>query len=384
MRDCSGRLIIDNTMERLLFFLVLFFCTSGTLQKEGRKRVREQEDSPQVAVPRTFIGDFSFLLVNETQAPNSTQSPGALRLRSNSTLSYLRGPLSTRVIPIIYLLVVTVGIPANISILCLLETKIRKVSSAILYCSLAVSDLLLLVSLFFKAHYHLHGNHWVLGEAACRVVTACFYGNLYCSALTLACISIKRYLAVVHPFMYKSMPKRTCATCVSLAVWVVFGAAVAPELLVQQSYHLIQLNITTCHDVLPLDYGSYVFLTYYNLILTILCLLLPLVVTVVCFVRIIRELNQSHYDWAMYIKASSLVFAIFLVCFVPPGVLHFLHYVQLSVDGTEGLYAFFNVAVCLCCLHSCLDPFLFLLMSKSAGSKLYFMTFKGKTLSISI
>uniref|UniRef100_A0A3Q0RHA0 Coagulation factor II thrombin receptor like 2 n=1 Tax=Amphilophus citrinellus TaxID=61819 RepID=A0A3Q0RHA0_AMPCI len=324
-----------------------------------------------VPVPRTFNGVPVIQpqpVLNGTQAPFLTYSPPALQSLSNSTVGYLRGTLSTRVIPIIYMIVVIVGIPANISILSLLATKIRKVSSAILYCSLAVSDLLLLLSLFFKAHYHFHGNHWVLGETACRVVTACFYGNLYCSALTLACISIKRYLAVAFPFKYKSMPKRMCTAWVTLALWGVFGAAIIPELLVQQSYWLPQLNRTTCHDVLPLDYSSHVFLIYYNLILTVLGLMVPLVVTVVCFVRIINELTRSHFDWAMYIKASSLVFAIFLVCFVPAGVLHLLHYVQLFVDGTESLYAYFNVAVCLCCVHACLDPFFFLLMSKSAGS----------------
>lgn len=280
--------------------------------------------------------------------------------------------------------VVAVGVPANVAILCTLATKVRKVSSAILYCSLAVSDLFLLLSLFFKAHYHLHGNHWVLGEAACRVVTACFYGNLYCSALTLACISIKRYLAVVHPFMYKGLPKRMCTAWVSLAVWGVFGAAVVPELLVQQSYWLPELGRIICHDVLPLAESSHNFLLYYNLSLTIFGLLVPLVVTVVCYARIICELNQSHLDWTMYIKTSSLVFVIFLVCFAPAGLLHFLHYMQLSVNRTDILYMYFNVAVCLCCLHACLDPFLFIFMSKSASSRLYFKPFKSKTVSISI
>ncbi|XP_022063890.1 proteinase-activated receptor 3-like [Acanthochromis polyacanthus] len=376
MRDSSRVLFFDKKMGKHLFFLVLVLCTSGTLQQEGQ-RTRRVTNSPQI-VPRIFKGD------PVTQAPNSTHSPEALQSLSNSALGYLRGSLSTRVVPIIYMLVVTVGIPANISILCLLSTKIRKVSSAILYSSLAVSDLFLLLSLLFKAHYHLHGNHWVLGEAACRVVTACFYGNLYCSAMTLTCISIKRYLAVVYPFMYKSMPKRTSTACVSLAVWGVFGAAIVPEFIVQQTYWLPQLNITTCHDVLPLNHSSHLFLTYYNLTLTILGLLVPLVVTVVCFVRIIHELKRSLGDWVMYIKASSLVFAIFLVCFVPAGVLHFLHFVQQSANGTESLYEYFNVAVCLCCLHACLDPFLFLLMSKSAGSKFHFMNFKGHALSISI
>lgn len=375
----------------LLLFFVILLCVSGTLQKKGktRNKVKRNNSEPAVAVPRTFLGDpfiqtNLFSVLNGTQAPLSSHSPPALQSLSNSTASYLRGPLSTRVIPIIYMLAVAIGIPANIAILYTLATKIRKVSSAILYCSLTVSDLFLLFSLFFKAHYHFYGNHWVLGEAACRVVTACFYGNLYCSAQTLACISIRRYLAVVHPFMYKSLPKRTFIGWVSVAVWGVFGAAVVPELVVQQSYWIPEVDRITCHDVLPLYQNSHVFLLYYNLFLTIFGLLLPLVVTMVCFARIVSELNRSHYDWAMYIKASSLVLIIFMVCFTPAGVLHFVHYVQLFAGGTESLYVHFKMAVCLCCLHACLDPFLFVIMSKSAGSRLYSRAVKDKTLSLSI
>ncbi|XP_078128004.1 proteinase-activated receptor 3 [Sander vitreus] len=373
----------------LFFFLVFVLCLSGTLQKKEKRRSKVQSNSSEdlVPVPRTFLGNIiqtkSFTVPNGTQAPISSQSHPALQSLSNITVGYLRGALSTRVIPVIYMLVVVVGIPANIAILCTLASKIRKVSSAILYCSLAVSDLFLLLSLFFKAHYHFHGNHWVLGEAACRVVTACFYGNLYCSAQTLACISIKRYLAVVHPFMYKGLPKRMFTAWVSVVVWGAFGAAVVPELLVQQSYWIPEVDLITCHDVLPLE--SHISLFYYNLFLTVFGLLLPLVVTVVCYARIVYDLKRSHHDWAMYIKASSLVFLIFLVCFAPAGVLHFLHYVQLFVDRTESLYVHFKVAVCLCCLHACLDPFLFLLMSKSAGSSFQFRAFKkGKSLSLSV
>ncbi|XP_076019880.1 proteinase-activated receptor 3 [Genypterus blacodes] len=367
----------------LLFFLGFALCLQVSLQQEGCKGRKAKARAP----PRTFKADLvkapCVLSQSGTQQPASSPSAPKLQLLSNSTVAYLRGPLSTRVIPIIYILVIAVGIPANAAILCALVTKVRKVSSAILYCSLALSDLLLLLSLTFKAHYHLHGNNWGLGEAACRVVTACFYGNLYCSAQTLACISVKRYLAVVHPFLYKRLPKRTLCAGACLAVWVVFGIALVPELIVQQSYELSQLGVITCHDVLPLRESSHVFLLYYNLVLTLLGLLVPLVITVVCYVQIVRELSHSHHDWDMYIKASSLVLVIFLLCFTPAGVLHFIHYVHLFVADNDSLYMHFNLAVCLCCLHSCLDPFLFQIMSRSSGSSLYFRVLKGRLQRIS-
>ncbi|XP_039470695.1 proteinase-activated receptor 3-like [Oreochromis aureus] len=156
-------------MGKILVLFVFALCISGTQLKKAKKRWGEQKNSSEVAfpMPRTFKGTPVINIqpfLNGTQTSFLTYSPPALHLLNNSTVGYLGGSLSTRVIPIIYTLVVTVGIPAN---MCLLVTKIRKVSSAILYCSLAVSDLFLLLSLFFKAHYHFHGNHWVLGETAC-------------------------------------------------------------------------------------------------------------------------------------------------------------------------------------------------------------------------
>lgn len=375
---------IEKQNKVSAFFVPFVFATG----KKQKKAARNCTDTC-VAQPRVFRGDpaaptKSRPAANGTQPPAVTPGLPALWSLSNVTARFLRGALSTRAIPVIYVLAVAVGVPANVAILCALAGKVRKVSSAILYCSLAVSDLLLLFSLVFKAHYHFHGNHWALGEAACRAVTACFYGNLYCSAQTLACISVKRYVAVVHPFKYKSLPKRMYTAWVSVAVWGLFAAAAVPQLLVRQSYWLPEVDRTTCHDVLPLGHGPHFLLLFYDLFLTAIGLLLPLVVTAVCYVRIVCALGRSHHDWVAYIRASSLVFVIFMVCFAPAGALNCLHHVQLFAGDSDRLYVHFKVAACLCCLHACLDPFLFLLMSRSAGSKLRFKNFAIKNLSISI
>ncbi|XP_051960067.1 proteinase-activated receptor 3-like [Xyrauchen texanus] len=373
-----------------LFVCIALFLNETQSGEIGAKK--NKRNSTSVASPRVFQG-YAFtvnlpLLQNRTE-PKTLISPSGpmvvveVELRSNNTAMYLSGPLSKWFIPALYIIAVVIGIPANIAILVAVGTKGRIISSAILYCSLALSDLLLLLSLLLKAHYHLNGNHWIFGETACRITTGCFYGNLYCSAYTLAWISVKHYMAIVHPFFYKSLPMRSFTALSCLAMWIVFIIAILPEMIVQQSYRIARLGIVTCHDVLPTNYEVYQWLVYYNLGLTCVGFFLPLVVTVVCYTSIVWHLNRSHCDWALYIRASTFNFIIFIVCFAPSSCFHFVHYMLLSTNTTEEFYIYFSVTVCLCCLHSALDPFLFVLMSRTVGTKQYIGTGKGHALSIS-
>ncbi|KAJ8405651.1 hypothetical protein AAFF_G00316310 [Aldrovandia affinis] len=367
-------------MQKLLLTLLIsLMLLDASLPVEGKKSRKTKGNASDIVNPKTFNARKK---TNSTEL-NLTSLLPELEVTDNHIIEYSTGILSTRIIPLAYIVAIAVGIPANGFILGTVSTKTKAFSTAILYCSLAVSDLLFLLTLCFKIHYHLSGNHWVFGEAACRVVTACFYGNAYCSIHTLACIGIKRYMAIVHPFTYKSMPKRRCTVCSILVVWVVFLVAMVPELIVHQSYHLPQAGITTCHDVLPLEDPSHSFLLYYKLGLTFFGFVPSFLVTVFTYGSIIRRLSKSDSDWVRYIKVSTLVFVIFTVCFTPSSVIHFAHYVKLYTSSQDHFYVYYSVAVCLCGLHSCLDPFLFNLMSKTTGSKRTFMWLRGKNISIS-
>lgn len=292
--------------------------------------------------------------------------------------AYTTGPLSTWVIPSSYILSMLVGIPANAYILGFLKVRLRarSFSNVVLHLNLALSDLLLLLSLGLRVHYHFNGNDWIFGETSCRLITALFYGNVYCSAQTIACISLKSYLAVVKPFLYRRLATTTLTVCTCLVLWFLFGAAVVPELLVRQSYNITQLGITTCHDVLPLDEKSHSPLVPYRLMLICLGFIMPFLFCIYAHIAVIYNLGQSSCDWRPFIRVSTLVFVIFLICFLPSGVLHMAHYIRLFSSGDDGLYGYFRVAVCLCCLHSCLDPFLCMLISKTAASELQFISLK--------
>uniref|UniRef100_A0A8C2PVQ2 G-protein coupled receptors family 1 profile domain-containing protein n=1 Tax=Cyprinus carpio TaxID=7962 RepID=A0A8C2PVQ2_CYPCA len=81
---------------------------------------------------------------------------------------------------------------------------------------LACVDLLFTLLLPLKIHYQLNASDWVFGEAACRVISAAYYCNMYCSILLMMCMSVDRLLAVVFPIAsltWRKARKNVCVTC---------------------------------------------------------------------------------------------------------------------------------------------------------------------------
>lgn len=316
--------------------------------------------------------------LNHTNQLYPSTQPWLYVITEDAVTAYTTGVLSTRVIPLSYILAMLVGIPSNAYILAFLRLRAKSFSTVVFYLNLALSDLLLLLSLALRVHYHFNGNNWTFGEISCRLITALFYGNVYCSAQTIACISLKRYLAVVRPFLYRRLDKTTLAVWMCLVVWFLFAAAIVPELLVRQTYQVTQLGVTTCHDVLPFEEKSHSMLMPYRLMLVCLGFVVPFLICIYAHVAVVYHLRQSGCDWRPFIRVSTVVFIIFVVCFLPSGILHVAHYICLFSTGNDGLYGYYRVAVCLCCFHSCLDPFLCMLVSKTAASELQFISLHGK------
>lgn len=299
--------------------------------------------------------------------------------------AFSSGVLSNWIIPSAYGLSMLLGIPSNAFILAFLRVKIKDKSRStiILYLNLALSDLLFLLSLAMRIHYHVNGNHWIFGEVSCRLITALFYGNVYCSSQTIACISVKRYLAVVKPFLYRQLATTSLSVWTCLIVWLLFAVAIVPELMVQQSYYISELGVITCHDILPLEEEPHSLLVPFRLGLVCIGFILPFLVCVYAHVSVVFHLGQSGCDWKPFIKVSSLVFIIFVICFLPSGILHLTHYIRLILSGDDHLYGYYRAAVCLCCFHSCLDPFLCVLLSRTASSELQFISLRGASLKTS-
>lgn len=280
----------------------------------------------------------------------------------NVTMTYLRSPLSTKLIPAIYILVFVIGVPMNIVTLWKISLRTKSICLTIFHTNLAIADLLFCVTLPFKIAYHLNGNNWVFGEAMCRITTVIFYSNMYFCILLLTCMSINRYLATVHPFVYRKLPKRKFTLLTCGLMWVVVFLFVVPFFILKQEYYLVQLDITTCHDVHNICDSPSPFQFYYFISLAFFGFLIPFVVIIYCYTTLICKLNTQDHKMLRYIKAILLILVIFTICFAPTNIILTLHHANYY--NNNNTYFIYLIALGLGSLNSCIDPFLYFVMSK--------------------
>ncbi|XP_062888826.1 proteinase-activated receptor 3-like [Mobula hypostoma] len=280
-----------------------------------------------------------------------------------SAKHFLTTAITTAVIPTLYLIIFAFGLPANGLAMINLITKVQRVPSTIFLMNLATADLLLILVLPFKIHYHFQGNNWVFGEALCRTMTAFFYGNMYCSILLLTFISIDRYFALVHPFYSKRFRDNRSAVAVCSMIWTLVALSVSPFLLQRQVYSFQELNITTCHDVLPRTTQQDYFF-YYFVCLVVLGFLIPCLITVFCYVTVIKTLMMKNDKYAKAIRTIILVLIVYVVCFTPSNTALLIHFSQFDLAENNHLYLYYVICLALSTFNSCIDPFIYYYMSE--------------------
>lgn len=301
---------------------------------------------------------------------------------SDVALSFLEGPMSTVLMPSFYTLVCLISVPINICAMLAFTRRIRPKKPAVIYMlNLASADLLFALLLPFKISYHFSGNNWIFGPVLCRVVTAAFYWNMYCSVLLIACISVDRLLAVVYPIDSLAWRRPRNATIACVTMWVLSFAGSVPLILSEQTVYVSELDITTCHDVQP---SQLIWSTkLYFLILSCLIFFLPLLITVVSYAKVIWSLSlvpcgvpgrSRRRTRAMVMAMTVLV--IFVLCFMPTNCLLLVHYLQFheGVDTTQeapdGSYAMYLVFLCVGSLNCLLDPLVYYFGSSQCQKQL--------------
>lgn len=369
------------------FVFVIFACvnaasaavTNGSSSADPRTFALYDSDVEQLDWDEIFSETNTSFGTSNTSHNSSHKRE--LRISEDAVL-FLTGPMSTLLMPSWYLVVCVISVPINLCALVAFSRRIRpKKPAAIYMLNLACADLLFTLLLPFKISYHFLGNNWIFGPAMCRVVTAAFYWNMYCSVLLICCISVDRLLAVAYPIYSLSWRRPQNAIIACVTMWILSFIGSTPLLLFEQTAFLNTLNITTCHDVQLLDELKW---DYKILFLTICCSLffVPFLISVVSYTRVIWTLSRvphgirgSSRKKTRAVVMAATVLLIFVLCFLPTNCIIFAHYLQFDVaqtrgQATDGSYGLYLVFLCLGSLNCCLDPLVYFFGSSQCQKEL--------------
>ncbi|XP_051575004.1 C-X-C chemokine receptor type 3.1 [Myxocyprinus asiaticus] len=122
-------------------------------------------------------------------------------------------------IPVLYSVALVVGLVGNGLVLAVLWKKRASWNvTDIFILHLSIADSLLLLTLPLWAVEAVKG--WSFGTGLCKLTGALFKINFYCGIFMLACISLDRYLSIVHAVQMYSRKKPMVTHCCCLIIWL--------------------------------------------------------------------------------------------------------------------------------------------------------------------
>uniref|UniRef100_F6RPA8 G-protein coupled receptors family 1 profile domain-containing protein n=1 Tax=Xenopus tropicalis TaxID=8364 RepID=F6RPA8_XENTR len=258
--------------------------------------------------------------------------------------------------------------------------------------NLGVADLLYIITLPFFVSYYGNKGVWMFGYEFCRLARCLFHVNMYASINFLTCISVQRYLGIVHPMKtigrFKNL-RHSLYISILLWVWVIIQTL--PNLLFTNT----DKNDTYCYDsVIDEHLSAY---TPYSMIITITGFFIPFTIIVVCYTRILLVLKNNKSVnpnvKRKSIKLVLIVLILFFLCFFP--YYSFRNFNLFSrtwqLQGTctkalENLYIAYQITRGLASLNSAINPLLYLVtnenfLGSSTGTVLLLQT-KGNHLTM--
>uniref|UniRef100_A0A4W5NDZ9 Oxoglutarate receptor 1 n=1 Tax=Hucho hucho TaxID=62062 RepID=A0A4W5NDZ9_9TELE len=283
--------------------------------------------------------------------------------KSNHNCTNVDSLMKQYYLPVMYSVIFVVGLLGNVTSIAIYLAKLRPwKSSCIIMVNLAVTDLLYVLSLPFLVYYYTNGESWTLGNFMCRFVRFGFHFNLYGSILFLTCLAVFRYVVLAHPLRTAQVQQKRWGIVACAAVWAIATVEIVPMLTMITTEN--KNNKTTCLDFASNDPAV---VWWYGWLLTVLGYLLPLVVVVVCYAGIVRELAKGPHTYSLCRlrarRITILILVVFMVCFLPYHVLrilrvdtrrkpesscmleHWVHAAYILSRPVAGLNTFFNLAL---------------------------------------
>ncbi|XP_061454400.1 putative P2Y purinoceptor 10 [Rhineura floridana] len=310
----------------------------------------------------SFNGSTDVLVLQSTGREDNCTEPGATFQHSLYAATYT--------------IVFIPGLLTNsmaLWILCRFTSKHNK--NVIFMINLAMADFAHVLSLPLRIYYYINYK-WPFGSFLCQLCFYVKYLNMYASICFLTCISMQRYLFLLHPFRAKDW-KRRYDVAISVTVWIIVGAACLPFPLLRSSNG----NDTCFTDLGIKKIGGKASSVLVVLVAELLGFFIPLVVIVYCTWKTKASLQEPHFplqnttEKRKALRMVAMCAIVFFVCFTPYHIMFFFFMmVKEGIIGdcavVQSILYLHPFCLSLASLTCCLDPILYFFTTSEFQSQI--------------
>ncbi|XP_061590832.1 gastrin-releasing peptide receptor-like [Cololabis saira] len=286
------------------------------------------------------------------------------------------------VIASVYAVISVLGLIGNITLIKTFcsSKSIRNVPNLFM-SSLALGDVLLLVTCAPVDASRYLSEEWLFGRAGCKVIPFIQLTSVGVSVFTLTALSADRYRAIVKPLDIQTSPTTTSIVLRAAFIWVISLILAVPEA-VYSDLHTFNITVNesfvTCA---PYPHAGKLHPQIHSMASFLIFYVIPLLVISMYYSFIAQSLMRSASDLPVEGNAHArrqvesrkrlskmvLVFVgLFAVCWLPSHVIYLYrsyHYSQ--VDTSLAHFICSVVARILAFTNSCINPFALYLLSKT-------------------
>ena len=227
--------------------------------------------------------------------------------------------------------------------------------------NLSLADLLLVISLPFLAHQAR--DHWVFGDAMCKLVLGVYYVGYYSGIFFITLMAVDRYLAVVHAVHALRIRTRTYGIIASIVVWIASILSSFPEV---TALKLSDRDPPICYR----DYQGEDHLRSVSIFkMNILGFVVPLAILFFCYTQILLKLLHSRSRKVQAVRLIVVVMVVFLCCWAPYNITLFFwglhtHDFFSDCDSSKSLLLSLQITEVMAYTHCCLNPVLYVFVGE--------------------
>ncbi|KAM6934494.1 G-protein coupled receptor 183 [Xenentodon cancila] len=278
--------------------------------------------------------------------------------------------------PIFYSVVFIISVCSNCLVLYVICQRKQKFNSTSIYLvNLALSDALFTLALPGRIIYYIRHFDWPFGDILCRMTTLLFFTNTYAGIGFMTCISLDRYLAMVHPHRLQCLRSVKVVRRVCCLVWALVFMETAPVLFRSMLHK--RLDKQTCMEYFNFEGSRST--PYFLILACVISFCCPLTIIAGCYAKVNIKLRAAakHSSVTGRTKRNHranviilLILLTFIICFSPYhiNIMQFMFRKITHQPTCEELRAFktsLQITVSLMNFNCCLDPVIYFFAIKT-------------------